>query len=163
MYKAAMRRFAGGVTIVTSRGKDGALVGMTATAVCSLSADPPTLLVCANRTGSFATNISIATPFCVHLLDAEQVEVARQCAGMGSRKGEDRFRGEGWGLNEAGVPAFTDALARFDCVASSLLPISSHLLTIGHVTSVHLAEKYDAALAYVDGSFVPVSRATSHH
>ena len=163
MYKAAMRRFAGGVTVVTGRGKNGELVGMTATAVCSLSADPPALLVCANRSGSFATHISVAAPFSVHLLAADQVDVARLCAGMSGAKGGERFAGPGWDQDKEGVPVLANVLARFDCVATSLIPTSTHLLTIGHVTAVHLAPQHDAALAYFDGNFVAVTRDGTRH
>lgn len=158
MFKAGMRRLPGGVTVVTSLGRGGELVGMTATAVCALSADPPTLLVCANRNGSFAMHVGMGAPFSVHLLSAEQIEVARQCAGMGGKRGDERFVGDNWRLNESGVPVLDDALARFDCVATSLVPASTHLLTIGHVTHVQLADKLAPALAYCEGNFVPVPR-----
>ena len=156
-YKAAMRRFAGGVTVVTARSPQGEPVGMTATAVCSLSADPPALLVCANRSGSFASQISMAAPFSVHVLGADQLEVARICAGMSGKQGADRFAGPHWALNEAGVPVLPEALARFDCVATSLFPNAPHLLAIGHVGAVHLGSPTGAALVYIGGAFVSVA------
>lgn len=158
LFKAGMRRLAGGVTVVTALGADGALIGMTATAVCSLSAEPPTLLVCANRSGSFAAQAVMGGAFRVHVLAATQEHVARQCAGMGGERGPERFADGHWLLDETAAPLLTNALARFDCIVTSLIPASTHLLTIGHVTNVHLVDDVDAALAYCEGQFIPVAR-----
>jgi len=157
-FKAGMRRLAGGVTIVTTRGNDGELFGMTATAVCSLSTDPPTLLVCANRGGSFASHLAVGSLFSVNIVGSMQEDVARECAGMAGKRGNERFQGSNWQFDNAGPPFLINALARFDCVATSLIPASTHLLIIGHVTLVHLPTTSDDSLVYCEGNFVSIAR-----
>ncbi|MBR0751281.1 flavin reductase family protein [Bradyrhizobium jicamae] len=156
LFKAGMRRLTGGVAIVTARGSDGSLVGMTVTSVCSLTAEPPMLLVCANKTGSFASHAQRGAAFCVNLLSADDEEVARACAGMTSQSREDRFDGEHWRTGADGTPILLTALARFHCVVSDLVPASTHLLTIGRVWDVHLGHSGGAALAYREGQFIKV-------
>ena len=156
LFKAGMRRLTGGVAIVTARGDDGSWLGMTVTSVCSLTAEPPMLLVCANKAGSFGGHARRGMPFCVNLLSAENEEVARACAGMIGQSREHRFGGKNWRTGADGTPILSTALARFHCVIADLISASTHLLTIGRVWDVHLSNGGAAALAYREGQFIKV-------
>jgi flavin reductase (NADH)/flavin reductase len=156
LFKTGMRRLTGGVAVATARGGDGSPVGMTVTSVCSLTAEPPMLLLCANKTGSFASHVQRGTAFCVNLLSAADENVARACAGMVAPIGERRFDDRNWRIGEDGTPILSTALARFHCVVSELIPASTHLLTIGCVWDVHLSRDDEAALAYREGRYVSV-------
>jgi flavin reductase (DIM6/NTAB) family NADH-FMN oxidoreductase RutF len=156
LFKTGMRRLTGGVAVATARGGDGSLVGMTVTSVCSLTAEPPMLLVCANKAGSFASHVQRGTAFCVNLLSAADENVARACAGMVTQSGEGRFDSRNWRIGADGTPILSTALARFHCVASELIPASTHMLTIGRVWDVHLSRSDEAALAYREGRYVNV-------
>jgi flavin reductase (DIM6/NTAB) family NADH-FMN oxidoreductase RutF len=91
-FRLGMRRLAGGVTVVTSTDNAGAPVGITATAVCSLSAAPPTLLVCANRRGTIAKSVGFGGRFCVNLLASDQADIARVCGGGPEAGGQSQVR-----------------------------------------------------------------------
>jgi flavin reductase (DIM6/NTAB) family NADH-FMN oxidoreductase RutF len=157
LFKTGMRRLTGGVTVVSARASDGTFVGMTATSVCSLSAEPPKLLVCANSSGSFASKMQVDCRFCVNLLAAGQEDVARLCAGMSALRGHERFASPPWRVDEMGLPVLESALARFHCAITEMIPVATHLLILGHVTEVHLGMASDAALAYREGQFIAVN------
>lgn len=157
LFRLGMRRLAGGVTVVSSIDKRGAPIGMTATAVCSLSTMPPTLLVCANRSGAIARNLGWGGRFCVNLLSADQADIARVCAGGPTLQHNHKFCDPRWSMDDDGIPNLTTALARFHCVVSDNIPIATHNLLIGRVNGVTLIENGGAALAYREGKFLPVA------
>ena len=99
-FRKAMRTLASAVSIV-STAHDGRRFGMTATAVCSLSMQPPTLLVCVNQSTSLHHPLLSAGRFCINILHADQDELARTFG----RKGiEDRFASGNWQVDDRGVP-----------------------------------------------------------
>src|SRR5688572_26726442 len=91
-YRALMRHQAGAVTVIAS-GVDGSRAGLTATAVCSLSDNPPTILVCVQRRSGAHDLIAKARCFSVNLLSREQEDVAERFAGRRGVRGEARFAG----------------------------------------------------------------------
>ena len=88
-FRAAMRNLAGAVNIITSKHGEQ-LAGMTATAVCSVCADPPTLLVCINRNAATHAVVLGSGAFCVNVLRAE--DFAMSAAFGGSADLAERFR-----------------------------------------------------------------------
>ena len=70
-FKAGMRRLAASVNVITTRTPDGQRSGLTATAVCSVSATPPTLLVCVNRSGNSHAVLTSSGVFAVNVLALE--------------------------------------------------------------------------------------------
>jgi flavin reductase (DIM6/NTAB) family NADH-FMN oxidoreductase RutF len=110
-FRKAMRTLASAVSIV-STAHDGRRFGMTATAVCSLSMQPPTLLVCVNQSTSLHHPVLSAGRFCINILHADQDELARTFG----RKGiEDRFASGNWQVDDRGVPFVADAQASIFC------------------------------------------------
>jgi flavin reductase (DIM6/NTAB) family NADH-FMN oxidoreductase RutF len=137
MFKQAMRRLAAGVTIVTTRHGD-VRGGLTATAVCSLSIDPPQLLVCVNRSAAAHALIAEGENLCVNLLTHRHHELAARFAGQTGILGADRFDVGRWGRLKTGAPVLEDALASFDCVVTEKVAASTHTIFIGRVVDVHL-------------------------
>jgi flavin reductase (DIM6/NTAB) family NADH-FMN oxidoreductase RutF len=150
-FRDAMRRLAGTVTIVTVC--DGETRhGTTATAVTSLSMDPPSLLVCLNRDTRLYGILSRTDRFCVNLLHCENIEVSRKFASP--IPVEERFAAGDWVSDEAGAPPYLgSALASIQCVKESAVDYGSHTVFIGRVLSVRNREDI-APLVYVDGSYV---------
>ena len=136
-FKDAMRCLASTVGII-STGSGDIRHGMTATAITSLSMDPPSLLVCVNRSGSFHALISQSSEFCVNLLQSEQSFVSDAFAGKLSP--EERFRYGDWDEDELGVPYLKDAQASIFCVKQDAIDHGSHSIFIGVVRAVKLAE-----------------------
>lgn len=131
-FLSAMRQVASGVTVVTTHGEAG-LAGLTVSAMCSLSADPPSLLVCINRQSRAMEVLRRNGVFCVNVLSTEQVDVARLFGGQSGGQAGDRFTAVPWHRLETGAPAFEEALAVFDCRIAQGMPFGSHDILIGIV------------------------------
>jgi flavin reductase (DIM6/NTAB) family NADH-FMN oxidoreductase RutF len=133
-YKALMRHLAGAVTVVTA-GKPGERRGLTATAICSLSASPPTLLACVNRQAGAHDLIISDRAFSVNVLASDQESVAGRFAGQSSLKGEERFASGAWGTLLTGAPILAGALASLDCELIEYKSVATHTIFIGRVVS----------------------------
>jgi flavin reductase (DIM6/NTAB) family NADH-FMN oxidoreductase RutF len=144
-----MRRLAATVTIVTTA--DGAQWhGMTATAVTSVSADPPALLVCVNQTASMHEPLIGSGRFCVNLLRAAQTELCGVFSGQ--RDGAERFNFGDWLTDESGVPYLADAQASLICTVELKIPYATHTVVIGRVDKVRIFDEVQP-LIYQDGRF----------
>lgn len=155
-YKAAMRLFGGAVTVLSTMANSGP-TGLTATAVCSLSAEPPRLLACVNRDRFTYRAIAAARSFCVNLLHEGQAETARRFAGMTGNGEVDRFAGMAWRPGHTGAPVLDDALASFDCRVHAILDSGSHGIIIGDVVAIRRIENAaPTPLFYADGQFTTI-------
>ncbi len=151
-----MRRFAGAVCIVAT-GAPGRRAGMTATAVCSVSAEPPRLLVCANANGSAHEPIVRNGRLSINLLREGGDALAHRFGGMAAGVSGDARFAEGRWLMHSGVPLLEDACATFVCEVGRVIPASTHSIFLCDVVDV-LCPDADAAdgrecLLYVDGGF----------
>ena len=152
-FREALRKVAGSVTVVTTRGTDGSRRGVTATAVCSLSMDPPALLACINRTTWVGQLAPASGNFAVNVLTADQEEVARAFAGFSGLAGEDRFQVGRWVEGETGAPMLEGALAAFDCRLDAAIDHTTHAVLFGAVVGVGRHPGRAQALLWVDGGF----------
>jgi flavin reductase len=150
-FRAAMRHLAGAVTVIAT-GAPGHRFGLTATAVCSLSDEPPTLLVCVNRTASAHDVISVNGSFSVNLLADDQADVAGRFAGRSGVKGEARFADGVWATLATGAPTLLDAVAAFDCEVTQEHVFATHTIFIGRVVAAAAREAADP-LIYLRGAF----------
>jgi flavin reductase (DIM6/NTAB) family NADH-FMN oxidoreductase RutF len=146
-----MRQLAGTVTVVAT-GSAGARFGLTATAICSLSDDPPTLLACVNRSASAHDVIQKNRSFSVNLLSGDQAAVAGRFAGQAGLRGDARFEGATWITLATGAPILKDALAAFDCVVAQEHVFPTHTIFIGQVVAAAAREDADP-LIYFRGTF----------
>jgi flavin reductase len=113
-FKQGMRELAAGVCVVATS-EAGRRYGLTVTAVCSLSADPPSLLVCVNRTTEAHDPILRTGRLSVNVLTADQIDIAQRFAGANGCNGEARFAAGNWEETETGVPLLGSCLAAFAC------------------------------------------------
>ncbi|HCV73902.1 MAG TPA: pyrimidine utilization flavin reductase protein F [Agrobacterium sp.] len=143
-YRKAMARLGAAVNIVTTDGAAGR-AGFAATAVCSVSDNPPTLLVCLNR-GSSAYNVVKGNGvICVNTL-ASKHEVLSTLFG-GKTPAEERFAAGSWGVLETGSPVLEDALVSFDCRIREAHDGGTHDILICDVVDMKINEG-DEALMY---------------
>ncbi|WP_374764648.1 flavin reductase family protein [Yunchengibacter salinarum] len=151
-FKLGMRRLGGAVTIVTTA-HNGVQGGLTATAVTSLSAQPPRLLACINRQGGSYGLVSNGRVMAVNVL-AERHQALAECfAGLDDTPESDRFRKGAWRTGALGVPVLSDALVAFECRVESILDVGSHGVVIGSIEAVTAPEKGGAPLCYMDGGW----------
>jgi flavin reductase (NADH)/flavin reductase len=132
----AMSALAATVTVISATSPSGERTGMTATAVCSLSNDPASLVACVNRSSSLARALTTTGWFTVNLLSDEQTGVAADFAGRTGLAGDERFRDELWTTHPTGAPVLRDAVASCVCHVSASMQQSTHLVVIGSVHDV---------------------------
>ena len=145
-FVAAMRKLAATITLVTTRDGD-ARHGMAATAVASLSADPPALLVCIKRTTSLHGPVSRVKRFCVNLLDQRHESLFREFT---ARNGAARFLVGDWTDEPHELPCLTDAAATLFCSVEQQIDYGTHTIFIGRVENVKIAPGRQPLL-YQDG------------
>ncbi len=153
-FRHAMRRLATTIALVTT-GRDQEWTGMAATAVVSVCAEPPTLLVAVNRTASIYPLLHAEKRFCVNLLS----EAHRDLVGIfsGQKKGYERFETGNWIAGPDGLPVLADALSSLTCRTESTLDIGTHTLFIGVVEQVSNHDEINP-LVWVDGGFASAAR-----
>ncbi len=122
-YREAMARLASAVHLVTTDGPGGR-AGFTASAVCSVSDAPPTLLVCVNRASSAYPAVARNDALCVNTLAAEQQGVAGAFGGRTPM--EERFAAGRWSALATGAPVLEGALIAFDCRIVKREPVGTH-------------------------------------
>ena len=150
--KQALRRLAKAVAIVTA--SEGELrLAMCATAVCEVSLDPPSMLVCVNRSASLYPLLARGVSFAINILDVSQANIATCCGG--AVKGEARFQVGSWYGSEKGVPLLAGAQACIMCDLDRKIDYGTHGIFIGKVLGVVLSGQPDP-LVYVDGRYTRV-------
>lgn len=155
-YLAGMRRLAAGVTIVTTRHQD-TLAGLTATSVCSLTAEPPRLLVCINRDADAHALIEASGIFAVSLLTRAHQELADRFGGRTGMFGPARFAHGDWATAVTGAPLLVGAAASFDCRLAQIVPVGTHSIFIGEVEAVQVREDGEE-LVYIDRGYAALTR-----
>lgn len=135
-FRHAMSCFASGVTAITTR-EAGVPSGLIATSVCSLSADPATMLVCINKSASAHDVILRTKKFAVNLLSADQMSVARRFT---STRGADRFESARWEDGESGVPRLIEAVVVFDCSLIAVHDGFTHSILVGQIADAAVNE-----------------------
>lgn len=154
-FRRGMRSLAGAVCVIAT-GVPGRRAGLTATAVCSVTAEPPRLLVCLNK--GTGTHASVTNNGClsINVLGADQIEIARKFAGLvPGLAGDDRFIGNAW-LESGGVPRLADAAANFVCRIGERIEQSSHTILLCDVEEVHTSRitgRRPGPLLYFEGHF----------
>lgn len=151
-HRYGMRHFAVGVSIITARDGDSR-AGLTATAVCSVTADPPRLVVFVNKNVAASEVIRHSGALCVNVLAGDQEAVARAFAGMVEGvHGDARFGYGDWRDLVSGAPALSGALANFDCRVIKIFDESTHHAFLCEVLGT--CERNDGeALIYLNGGF----------
>ena len=145
-FKAALARFASGVTVVTLTDTNGDH-GMTASAFTSVSLDPPLVLVCVTKGNATHERLVGASGFAINILAADQVTVSNRFAGWwdeGKSKWDDLTLSRG---AVSGAPLIGGALAQLDCSAWSTADGGDHTLFIGQVESATVSPSAPDALA----------------
>jgi len=145
-FRDAIGRFLTGVTIVTTQ-LDGEDFGTTASAVTSLSLEPPMLLVCLNATSDTRNAILDRRTFAVSVLADHQQQLARRFAD----KGRGKFAGVEIARGPSGAPLVDGALASLDCRVSDTITGGTHTVFLAHVIEAWARD--GAPLAYFRGGF----------
>ncbi len=141
-FVQAMGQHVASVCVITTH-HGGERFGLTATAVSSICADPPRLLVCVNKSGLTHHKIVSAGRFGVNILGDDQENVGKAFAGMMGRD-FDRFGVGEWRAGEGGTPLLEAAAATFDCRVAETVDQFTHTIFIGEIVAVSTKMGQDA-------------------
>ena len=149
-FVGAMRRVANSVAVVTTDGTEGRH-GATVSSFCSVSADPPSILVCLRADARIARVVCQHRTFCVNVLKDSAGGLAERFAGRIEPSTADRFAGVRTLPTPSPYPVLADAASAFSCRVTEIVESGSHVIVVGEVLDVRASE--DRPLAYLDGGY----------
>ncbi len=155
-FRDSMAHLGAAVNIVTTCGPAGQC-GFTASSICSLTDDPPTLIVCMNRSSKQNAAFKANTVACVNTLTAGQKELSEIFAGRKNLDMPQRFAAAEWTAMTTGAPVLNGALVSFDCQIEQTLEIGSHSLFVCRVLALTPCRD-EMALMYFRRAFHAVGK-----
>lgn len=150
-----MARLGAAVNVITTAGSNGRR-GFTASAVCSVSDAPPTLLVCVNRNHDSHAALLANRVMCINTLNAAQSDISDMFAGFSRQEGEARFAAGQWETLATGAPALHGAVVSFDCRIVQTTEIGTHSVFFGEVEAIRHGVAHDA-LIYFGRAYHPLT------
>ncbi len=146
-FRKAMSRFASGVTVLTTRDREGRPHGITVSAFCSLSATPPLILACINKmTGSHYAFIERQS-FVVNILSEHQRHISQQFA----TATEDKFNGTQTSESSSGLPMINGSLVTLECEVVNAHDGGDHTILVGKILQATVAD--GKPLVYFHGDY----------
>ncbi|MTI19324.1 flavin reductase [Rhodobacteraceae bacterium RKSG542] len=146
-----MSRLGSSVHILASDGASGR-TGATVSSVCSVSDNPPTLLVCLNRGTAVNGQVKENGVFTINTLAHDHTDASNAFAGVGQLPMNERFALADWETIETGAPALKDARVSFDCKVTQITEVGTHSVIFGEVVAVKSSEQ-NKALIYMDRNY----------
>ena len=153
-YRDAMARLGAAVSVITTDGPGGRR-GFTASAVCSVTDEPPTLLVCMNRTSDSNAAFRENGVLCVNTLTARQRELSPLFAGFQDIDMDGRFAAATWSTLATGAPVLEEALVSFDCRIAQTTEVGTHHVFFCDVQGIRFGT-VDEGLIYYGRTYHPV-------
>lgn len=148
--RACLGRFATGVAVVTTIGRNGAPVGLTINSFTSVSLEPPLILFSLDRATSCLADFEVAEHYAVNVLSADQQAISDTFARVDPAL---RWRDTAWSAGTAsGAPVLDGAIARFECARYAIHDGGDHRLFLARVTAAAHAENA-VPLLYFNGGY----------
>lgn len=146
-FRAALGRFASGVTVVTGKSNDGQPFGITVSAFTSVSLNPPLILVCIDKRSSTHEHFAADRYFAVNILGEDQELQSRRFAS----KDADKFAGVGYATGATGAPLLDGALACLECRVVHTYEGGDHTVVVGEIEATRLGDS--KPLLYFRGGY----------
>jgi flavin reductase (NADH) len=159
LFRDAMAHLPAAVNIITTDGPHGRC-GLTASAVCSVTDTPPTMLVCVNRSSAAHEVLAGNGRLCVNVLPADHQTLARHFAGMTKLPMHERFEQHPWADGKLGLPVLEDALASLEGQITEMKTLGSHSVIFIEVRHI-LVRRDGDGLIYFDRGFHRLARGAS--
>lgn len=134
--RRVLGHFATGVAIITTHDTEGRHYGLTANAVCSLSLDPPRLLICVDKRSDSHAIFPRSGTFVVNILAHDQEELSRRFAVSGG----DKFRDLSHRVGVGGAAILDGAIAHVECRLVETLEGGDHTIYVGEIEDAHAAD-----------------------
>lgn len=151
-FRSVLGRFPSGVTVVTTKNGDGSDEGMTVSAFCSVSLDPPLVLICIEKSASAYEALTTASGFVVNILAASQEQVARRFSIVDI----DRFEGVGYSRSPNGIAVLDDVLGVIECTNFAMHDAGDHTIIVGEVEAARAQS--GTPLLYYRGGYAQMER-----
>lgn len=146
-FRHALGRFASGVTVVTTRDASGRLHGITVSAFCSVSLEPPLIMVCIEKKAGSHHAFSDGKAFIVNILRDNQQHISDRFASRIS----DKFAGVSYRSGIEDLPTLEGALANLECILKYSYEAGDHTIFVGQIEKSHVAD--GEPLIYFHGSY----------
>jgi len=156
-FRNAMAKMGAAVNIITTDGPGGK-AGFAASAVCSVTDTPPTLLICLNRSSSVFEIFEKNKTLCVNTLGGDH-EMLSALFG-GKTPVDERFAAACWESGLTGAPRLTDSVVSFDCVVNDSVDVGTHKVLFCRVVAIHESGSQEA-LIYYQREYHRISRASA--
>lgn len=153
-FRNAMSSLTSAVSVVTTAGMSDRH-GFTASAVCSVTDTPPTLLVCMNKSSRSHTHFVENKILTVNVLGAQHEHISNVFASKLSS--EERFQHGVWTELETGAPVLEDALVNFDCEIDEIQEVGTHTIFICRIVAIQQSEQ-DQSLVYFNRAYHQVGQ-----
>ena len=147
-FKKAMRSYVYSVSIMSNIDDNKNLNAITVSSVTSVSIDPPSLLVCINKTAGIHDSIVKDSKFCINLLKKSQQDISNLCSSF--QEEENRFKNDQWDRTD--IPFLKNAQANIFCKVDEIISYHTHSIVVAKVTESKYSNDIDT-LIYVDGSY----------
>lgn len=147
-FRQSLRRWASGVTVVTAKAGDE-MHGMTVSAFSSVSAEPPLVLICANRSSRTHAVMQKAGSFAVNILAADQQDLSGRFSS--SKTEGSRFEGVSHHIGTSGAPVLEGTAVTMECRTKSAYDEGTHCIYVGEIVAAHFTDK--EPLVYYAGAY----------
>jgi flavin reductase (DIM6/NTAB) family NADH-FMN oxidoreductase RutF len=151
-FRASLGRFVSGVTVVTTKDTSGKLHGLTVSAFCSVSLEPPLILVCVHKETGSHYAFEESKLFVVNILAEDQQHLSNQFASPR----EDKFEGVSFRNGIEDLPVLEGCLVNLECRLKHAYDGGDHTIFVGEIHRAHLLE--GNPLTYFQGSYRQISQ-----
>ncbi|EEG84431.1 MULTISPECIES: 4-hydroxyphenylacetate 3-monooxygenase, reductase component [Proteus] len=147
LFRDAMASLGAAVNIVATNG-DAGCCGLTATAVCSVTDNPPTVMVCINSKSQMNSIFQENGKLSINILNHEQEEMACHFAGMTGLAMADRFTQPGWQNGQLQQPVLTNALACLEGDIHDVRQVGTHFVYMTEIKTISVREDGDGLIYF---------------
>ena len=147
-FRLAMRRYIYSVSIMSNKDNADNPNAITVSSVTSISMDPPSLLICINKSSRIHDTIQLGSKFCINLLNSNQQNLSNICSD--EEMYDQRFKDKNWNLDD--IPFLQNAQANIFCKVDKLTSYHTHTIVVGLVEEANYADEI-STLTYVDGEY----------
>ena len=147
-FRLAMRRYIYSVSIMSNKDNVDNPNAITVSSVTSISMDPPSLLICINKSSRIHDTIVLGSKFCINLLNSNQENLSNICSDEDMY--DQRFKDKNWNLDD--IPFLQNAQANIFCKVDKLTSYHTHTIVVGLVEDANYADEI-STLTYVNGEY----------
>ena len=147
-FRLAMRRYIYSVSIMSNKDNVDNPNAITVSSVTSISMDPPSLLICINKSSRIHDTIVLGSKFCINLLNSNQENLSNICSDEDMY--DKRFKDKNWNLDD--IPFLQNAQANIFCKVDKLTSYHTHTIVVGLVEDANYADEI-STLTYVNGEY----------